>query len=127
MVQALEGLKTPMTGRSVGRLVLAGFLAWTLFLQAFVTESHIHNDSDFAASFVSATADLGHKNVPNKDDPAKCPICQQIGRAGQYVTPSWLAPFLLIQSISAAQITIFEISRVNSVSHIWRGRGPPLN
>ena len=110
----------------MARLVLAGFMAWALLLEAYVTESHIHNDEIVAASSVAATGAPGHHNLPAKDDAAKCPICQQIGRAGQFVAPSWLLPFLLVLSISVVEIASLERPRFNPVSHSWRGRGPPL-
>jgi hypothetical protein len=111
--------------RPVGRLLLAGLMAFALFLQAFVTETHIHEVGAAPANIISVTGAPGHHQAPGRDDPAKCPICQQIWRAGQFLAPSWASPLLLVLSVSYIEIAIFERPRVITVSHTWRGRGPP--
>ena len=113
--------------RSMGRLLLAGFMAWALFLQAFATESHIHQDGISAAASALTAGGSSHHNAPVKDDSAKCPICQQMWRAGQYIAPSWSPLFLLVRSVSTLEIGTFERPLFTPVSHIWRGRGPPTS
>ena len=127
MIGVISSHRTVLKPRPLGRLLLAGLMACALFLQAFVTETHIHETGVTAAKTVSVTTVPGHHPAPSRDDPAKCPICQQIWRAGQFLAPSWASPLLLILSVSYAEIATFERPRFITVSHAWRGRGPPQN
>jgi hypothetical protein len=112
--------------RSAGRLVLVGALLLALIVQAFATQTHIHGQfPDTAAS--QANHAPGHGKLPLNDDPARCPICQEIVHAGQFVAPAWLSPFLLILAISTIEIANVLMPRFDAVSHSWRGRGPPRN
>ena len=56
-----------------------------------------------------------------------CPTCQQISHAGQFVAPAWLVPFLLVVAVSTIEITTAVLPHYDTVSHSWRGRGPPLH
>jgi hypothetical protein len=127
MTGVLYSPRSALRPRPLGRLLLAGLMAFALFLQAFVTETHIHEADVAGARTVSVTTAPGHHQAPGRDDPAKCPICQQIWRAGQFLAPSWASPLLLVLSVSYIEIAIFERPRVITVSHTWRGRGPPQN
>jgi hypothetical protein len=114
---------------SAWQLVLVSFLVLVLVFQGYATQSHIHKQDISAASIAlkaNGTAP-GHKNAPTNDDPANCPICQQFMHAGQYVAPAWLTPLLLILAISTVEITTVDIPHFDTVSHNWRGRGPPLS
>jgi hypothetical protein len=113
--------------RPLGRVLLAAFMALALMLEGFATQTHIHTDELVAATAAITAGAADHHNIPAKEDPAKCPICQQIWRAGQFLTPSWLTPFLLVRSASVIEIAKAERPRISRVSHNWRGRGPPGN
>ncbi len=110
-------------------------------LQSYVTQTHIH----FAGHVVTggftfpdeiskaqtgkalgAVQDQGdHDKYPPGDDPANCPICQEMLYAGHYVAPAAivaLLPTLAVRTIARADI---ELPYVFSLSHIWQVRGPP--
>jgi hypothetical protein len=110
------------------RRFVVAFMLLALVVQGYATQTHIHKQS---SSTVSATLKAGgspkHDNFPVNDDPANCPICQQIIHAGQFVAPAWLVPFLLVLAISKIEIATLAVPRFDSVSHSWRSRGPPLN
>ena len=127
MSGVISSHKTVLRPRPLGRLLLAGLMACALFLQAYVTETHVHEAGISPANIISVTGTSGHHGAPSKDDPAKCPICQQIWRAGQFLAPSWASPLLLILTISFAEIATYERPQFTTVSHAWRGRGPPQN
>jgi hypothetical protein len=113
---------------SIERLLLAGFMALAFFFQGYATQTHIHKQTDGATSIVSKVDGSSRPSkVPDNDDPANCPICQQISHAGQYVAPTWLLSFLILAAVSTIEIVNFSIPRFDAVSHSWRGRGPPLN
>jgi hypothetical protein len=110
------------------RQFLVAFMFLALAVQGYATQTHIHKQS---GSTVSAALKAGgspkHDNFPVNDDPANCPICQQIIHAGHFLPSVWFAPFLLILAISKIEIATLAVPYFDSVSHNWRSRGPPLN
>ena len=108
--------------------MLVGALLLALVVQGYATQTHIHKQSTSTVSAaLKADGSPTHDNFPVNDDPANCPICQQIIHAGQFVAPAWLVPFLLVLAISKIEIAALAVPHFNSVSHNWRSRGPPLN
>jgi hypothetical protein len=115
-------------------------LVGTAFLlQSYVTQTHIHPlapastanrlvsfDSDGAVK--AGKPDRGtpsrDRPAPN-DDPAKCPLCQAVGHAGNYVWPH-AAVFILPQVPAAIVPIAVALLRIpQAQSHDWRGRAPP--
>jgi hypothetical protein len=110
-------------------------------LQSYVTQTHIHfaghvvtggftfpgessgGQSDKA---LGAAQDQGdHDKYPPGDDPANCPICQEIMYSGHYVAPGAIAvllPTIAVPTFTRVDVALSFISRV---SHIWQVRGPP--
>jgi hypothetical protein len=122
-MQTGTALKEHPSWRPVGRLVLLVFVAAALFLQAYVTQTHIHPQTHAVAA--SAHADhQGKSHQPASDDTDNCPLCHSF-YSGQYVTPSLAATFLPILAVSIIDATSGTILPVAAVSHSWRGRGPP--
>ena len=102
--------------------------------QSYVTQTHIHLAPNSFASF----ADLGagtpaaegtSKQQPDKfppgDDPANCPICQEILHSGQFVTPSAAALLLPTLAVSTIAIVVDITKAAQTASHNWRSRAPP--
>ena len=110
------------------RWFLVASIILTLVVQGYATQTHLHEQS---GSTVSAALKAGetpkHDNFPVNDDPANCPVCQQILHAGQFVAPAWLLPFLILAAVSTIEITTAVLPHYDTVSHSWRGRGPPLH
>lgn len=109
-------ISTMTGGRS--RFLLALLLLMTFSLQSYLTQTHIH----FAPSLTQKGAP---GKLPGKDDPANCPVCQEMVQAGHFVTPA--AAALLLPS---AQVSIVEIATpvaviAQAASHTWRSRAPP--
>jgi hypothetical protein len=122
-----------------------GFARWaiTLFVffavafQGYVTQTHIHVPHEgktgiFAA--VEKTAPLAKLNTSGKqnpdkyppgDDPANCPICQELMHSGAYVMPDFVAMVLPSQPVSIAPFVIAAPAVIATVSHAWQGRAPP--
>jgi hypothetical protein len=111
---------------SAWRRFFVAFMLVALVAQGYVTQTHLHGLlPDSVAS--QANHAPGHDKYPLNDDPARCPVCQQIVHASQFVAPAWLTPFLLVLAISTIEIADVALPRFNAVSHSWRGRGPPLH
>jgi hypothetical protein len=120
-----------------------GFARWTITLfvflafsfQSYVTQTHIHFQGEaavniFASSekFSSAATAPGKQNpdkYPPADDPANCPICQEVMHSGAFVMPDFIALLLPSQPISIIPIVIALPTSIQAVSHRWQGRAPP--
>ena len=114
------------------RLAITFFALLAFTLQTYVTQTHIHGVSpvNFAATTSALDGSAAQKHLPDKlppsNDPANCPICQEILHSGHYVTPS--ATVLLLPIAAAFTIaSIVEIVTIAAVySHGWKSRAPPL-
>ena len=92
-------------------------------LQSYVFQTHIH----FApqAALTDTTHGGHHDKFPANDDPANCPICQEILHSGQFITPA--AQFLLPPTLAVSTIAVVDqaLPHILAPSHSWRGRAPP--
>jgi hypothetical protein len=118
------------------RLFVVAFALIGFGFQSYLTQTHIH----FAQPFPAAKSKLAasgqvrasgaQQSVPNDkapadDDPLKCPLCQAVGYAGHFVTPSAAALLLPITTISILPLASAIRSSRETSSHIWQGRAPP--
>ena len=109
--------------RPTGRLLLILFAALALFLQSYAVQTHFHQQSGTALS-VQAATQSGKHHQPASDDADNCPLCHSF-YSGQYVAPSLAAWFLPILAVSVIDVTTGVSPHYDTVSHSWRGRGPP--
>ncbi len=113
-------------------------LALLAFLfQSYAVQTHIHpelNGLDYSALTASApshAANIGtslerdHHAPAPLDDTARCPLCQEFLHAGAYLTPVPAALALPSTITVVAPLAAAPIAIVQTVSHAWRGRGPP--
>ncbi len=129
--KAVKSRRYAAPGRWRQAFVFAMLLAFAL--QGYVVQTHIHFAPGAAALLDAVAASHGvkgaaqdhHDKYPPADDPANCPICQEILHSGQFVTPS--AAALLPPSLAASTIAIVDVELpfVLALSHSWRGRAPP--
>jgi hypothetical protein len=115
------------------RLALMYAVLLAFLVQGYATQTHIHiaGQSDFTGvasdTATKATKNGPAHNLPSKDDPANCPICQQIALSGAFIAPAALLPLLPEQlgfvSLPAAEIAIAAAH----VSHNWQSRAPPAH
>lgn len=121
--------------RSWPRVVFTFVALFAFVLQGCVTQTHIHFPSDAGRFIAPGLASPGNAHAklspdkrqhPDNDDPANCPICQQILFSGEYLSP---APAVLrLPSLVAyfALLVPADLVVVQRQSHIWLSRGPPL-
>ena len=115
--------------RDATRFLITFIAVLAFAFQSYVTQTHIHGapETGFASAKIAGTG--ANKQNPDKfpanDDPANCPICQEILHTGQFVTPS--AVSLLLPSLAVSIITIVvDIGVVaQTASHGWQSRAPP--
>src|SRR6185437_15594998 len=131
-------VKAPKRQRFAGArlVVLVTLLAFAI--QTYLTQTHIHFSSEGQSSGVHGQLALGGGKVANgvpvdrkdrypaNEDPANCPLCQELIHAGQFVTPAAAVLFLPSLAISVIELTIRYSPHLHTVTHIWRGRAPPL-
>ena len=109
-------------------------------LQSYLTQTHIHSAAPQSASIsigflngkfplsIAAKRDAHpapQKNAPARDDSGKCPICQAMGYAGQFITPPAASFILPSQAISIVSFAAIILSTIEAASHNWQGRAPP--
>jgi hypothetical protein len=114
------------------------FVATAFLSQTYVAQTHIHILSpSSAASAIDTDSGLapakakGDQRLPKRgdlpanDDPAKCPLCQAVGHAGQFVWPT--AAFFILPPLAAAfvPVTAAIVHAPQPASHNWQGRAPP--
>jgi hypothetical protein len=109
-----------------GRLLLVLFAALALFFQSYAVQSHFHDLSRGAVATVQAAQHSEKHHQPVSDDSESCPLCQSL-YSGQYVAPSLAVWFLLILAVSIIEAKSVASPHYDTVSHSWRGRGPPHN
>ena len=119
-----KALRSRATALSGWRLVVIYAAMLAFALQSYVLQTHIH----FApATAIADThgANGHHDKYPANDDPANCPICQEILHTGQFITPA--AQFLLPPSLAVSTIAVVDqaLPHILAPSHSWRGRAPP--
>lgn len=109
-----------------GRLLLIMFVSLALFLQSYAVQSHFHDLSHEAATAsVQVATQLGKHHLPvGNDDPDNCLLCHSF-YSGQYVAPSLAGWFLPTLAVSIIDATSGVSPHYDTVSHSWRGRGPP--
>lgn len=120
-----KALTRRATGLSGWRLVLVYAVLAAFAFQSYVVQTHIHFAPASLAQLGSAPAGGHHDRWPANDDPANCPICQELLHSGQFVTPS--AQFLLPPTLAVSTIALVDqaLPFVFAPSHIWHGRAPP--
>jgi len=115
--------------RSAVRVAISVLMLLTFALQSYVTQTHIHLAQGSFASYSELGA--AKKQLPDKfpaqDDPANCPICQEILHGGQFVTPTAAAALLPCLSVSIIAIVAHIVVAPEATSHTWQSRGPPQN
>lgn len=134
------GISVKQRGRAhnfPARLVLTLFIALTVLLQGYATQTHVHFLGDHDAGVITSsgggaevTKTSGsqkgeHGKLPSKDDPANCPLCQQILVAGAFVSPSTVVLLLPTQLTFPAPVVPVVSNPFRSISHNWYGRAPP--
>ena len=111
--------------RPFGRLVLIVFAALALFLQSYAAQTHFHERAAVSAQAVSqAASPTGKHHAPANDDSDNCPLCHSF-YSGQYVAPSLASWFLPLLAVSIIDTATGASPHYDTVSHNWRGRGPP--
>ena len=109
------------------------FLALLAFtFQTLVVQTHIHGAARVGAASTQLALDgtASHDQSPDKfppsDDPANCPICQELLHAGAFVTPT-AAALQISTVVMSVDIVVVEIAAIErTFSHSWKSRAPPL-
>jgi hypothetical protein len=109
--------------RPLGRLLLIVCAALALFLQSYAVQTHFHEQASVQAVNKSISQ-TGKHHAPATDDSDNCPLCHSF-YSGQYVAPSLASWFLPLLAVSVIDTATGVSPHYDTVSHSWRGRGPP--
>jgi hypothetical protein len=106
------------------RLALIFFTLFAFMLQTFVVQTHVHGSAT-AVVGKSAIQDRQPGKLPPANDPASCPICQELLHAGAYVTPT-AATWQPVATAAFIEAVVLEIRSVEQIrAHGWNSRAPP--
>jgi hypothetical protein len=121
-------IRERLSWQPTGRLLLIVFAALALLMQSYAVQSHFHELSRTAGTAsIQMAGQTGKHHLPvGNDDPDNCLLCHSL-YSGQYIAPSLAAWFLLIVAVSIIAATSGVSPHYDTVSHSWRGRGPPHN
>lgn len=123
------------------RLALSRFVIIVTLLafsvQTYLTQTHIHMASESRSALTLETAAAVTKALtgapatpkdkyPPNEDPANCPLCQELIHSGQFVTPAAAAILLPSLAVSVIDLVVSAPTLTRAVTHTWRGRAPPL-
>lgn len=129
------------TSLSAPRAILLLLTLLIFVLDGYATQTHIHVNppvsgaytavqGSFAASVhtnsAKATRQATRDRYPPGDDPANCPICQQILHHGSFISPSAIAALPPALAVSIIAVVLDALIVQSPVSHSWHGRAPPL-
>jgi hypothetical protein len=120
----LSGIRR--SGNGLWRRLLLVFTIAAFAQQSYLTQTHIHIPPALAAGGGGAVLDgAGHGKTPSRDDPAHCPLCQEMLLAGAYLAP--VAIVILPPLLPAFRIELAarELPFIAAASHSWHGRAPP--
>jgi hypothetical protein len=141
---AREGLRAHMaTPPSASRVFFVLLALLALTIQTLVVQSHIHIrtlDRRISANVITLAHDVAPKvavqhatikapsprdRYPIREDPANCPLCQEVAHSGQFVQSSVILAILPF-AVTVSLIVFDEaLPSFLTVSHIWQGRAPP--
>lgn len=111
------------------RLAITFLALFAFSVQSYITQTHIHlapqQISGVAGDSKASSPAQPHDRYPANEDPANCPICQEIMHAGQFVTPAAIAVLLPTLAASTIAIVLDVPIALRTVSHSWHGRAPP--
>ncbi|HEY3778777.1 MAG TPA: hypothetical protein VGL35_12035 [Rhizomicrobium sp.] len=106
------------------RLAIA-FAMLAFAFQSYAIGSHVH-PVPILADTLPGLHHTGAPAHPSKsDDPANCPLCQEMLLYGSYVIPTAisLAPPDIVPALEISVRPVF--AAVTAASHSWQGRAPP--
>ena len=117
-------LRSRTAGLPRWRLALVQLVLAVFVLQTYVIQTHIHFSPAVLAQ-LTGKSESHHDHWPANDDPANCPLCQEIIHSGSFVTPT--VQFLLPPTLAVSTITLIDqaLPFIFAPSHSWQGRGPP--
>jgi len=109
----------------MSRLLLIVCAALALFLQSYAVQTHFHErPAASVQAFNQSGNQTGNHHAPVTDDSDNCPLCHSF-YSGQYVAPSLASWFLPLLAVSVIDTATGVSPHYDTVSHSWRGRGPP--
>jgi hypothetical protein len=117
--------------RDALRLAITFATLLAFIFQTLIVQTHIHVASPVGAKAspfsIEKSLEPGQKSdkFPPADDPANCPICQELLHAGTFVTPA-LTALLVSTVVTVVHMVVAEIATTEVVySHGWKSRAPP--
>jgi hypothetical protein len=120
-----DGVRSDLKARCVA-IFIAVLLAFSW--QSFVAQTHVHfsaGGDSAAAPFDSGVSAGTIARSPSSDQPADCPICDEIAHAGHIYLPASLSFHLPAFGDAWIVLAAAGILAPSQSSHAWNSRAPP--
>lgn len=117
------------TRTGAARLAITCVALFAFVLQTLVLQTHIHGAPLAAATGgLSLAVEKGQQpdKFPPANDPANCPICQEVLHAGAFVAPSAVAIQVATLATVIAFVFVEILATTQTYAHGWKSRAPPL-
>ena len=130
-MQGPQAARSPLTlprVRNGARLAITLVALLAFALQTLVLQTHIHGTPLAGTAGVTLAVEKGQQpdKLPPANDPANCPICQELLHAGAFVAPTAVA----FQVATIATVIDFVFAQIfattQTYAHGWKSRAPPL-
>jgi hypothetical protein len=110
---------------SLARRLVVLAVAFTMALQCYLAQTHIHSLPQGFAGAVKTATEQSPAKTPIDHSPLECPLCQAIVHAGAAVisaTPTLNLPLAWIETVRLVS-TLRPSADVTA--HEWQSRAPP--
>ena len=119
--------RTLLKVRSGARLAITLVALLAFALQTLVLQTHIHGTPLTAGVSLSVEKGQQPDKFAPSDDPANCPICQEMLHAGAFVAPG-AATLQLTTLVAVIDFVFVEIfATTQTYAHGWKSRAPPIS
>lgn len=120
--------RTLLKVRNGARLAITLVALLAFALQTLVLQTHIHGVPLGGTAGVTLAVEKGQQpdKLPPANDPANCPICQEMLHAGAFVAPG-VATLHIATLASVIDFVFAQIfAATQTRSHGWKSRAPPI-
>ena len=126
--QAARSPRTLLKVRNGARLAITLVALLAFALQTLVLQTHIHGAPLVGTAGVTLAVEKGQSpdKLPPANDPANCPICQELLHAGAFVAPT-AATFQVATIATVIDFVFAQIfATTQTYAHGWKSRAPPI-
>jgi hypothetical protein len=109
----------------LARRLVVLVVAFTLALQCYIAQTHIHSVDFGAALKVATEQSQAPAKAPVDHSPMECPLCQAVMHAGAVVVSATPVLDLPLAWIKTVRLSFTARPSSDVTAHEWQSRAPP--